>query len=134
MLYQMQAGDRAVLEGPGGSITIDGSGITLDAVAINIKGPMKQASGGKNNMLNLLSLPVNNPVTDYSEQFLVKHTRSEALADILYCAETAEGQRFIGRTDSQGMTARVYTSQPREVVLRWGREAALYLRKHAIED
>ncbi|RQP52722.1 hypothetical protein DF159_29320 [Burkholderia ubonensis] len=132
--YQLQVGECAVLEGPGGSITIDSSGITLDAIAIRFKGPIQQQTGGKGNLLDLLSRTVNNPETNFSEQFLVKHSRTgAALANVLYCAETAEGQRFVGRTDSQGLTARIYTGQPDAVTLRWGREAAVHLRKQNID-
>ncbi|MDH0091475.1 hypothetical protein N7373_08465, partial [Achromobacter mucicolens] len=132
--YQLQAGDCAVIEGPGGSITIDSAGITLDGIAIKVKGPLQQTLGGSRNLLDLLSRTVNNPVTDHSEQFLVKHSRTgAALANVLYCAETAERQRFVGRTDSQGLTARIYTGQPSAVALRWGREAARHLRRQNID-
>ncbi|WP_081068624.1 type VI secretion system Vgr family protein [Burkholderia cepacia] len=128
--YQLQAAERVVLQGPGGSIVIDSSGITLDAVAIRFKGPIQQQTGGKGNLLDLLSRTVNNPETKFSEQFLVKHARTgEVLANVLYCVETAEGQRFVGRTDSQGLTARIHTGRPDAAALRWGREAAMHLRK-----
>ncbi|CAB3973460.1 type IV secretion protein Rhs [Burkholderia aenigmatica] len=133
MHYHLQAGARVVFEGPGGSISIDSSGITLDGVAIHIKGPLRQQVDGNGHVLDLLSRGVHSSVTGFSEQFLVKHSRTgEALADVLYCAETAEGQRVIGRTDAQGLTARIYTGQPGAVTLRWGREAAAHLRKQSI--
>lgn len=134
MHYHLQTGDRAVIEGPGGSITLDSSGITLDGIAIKLKGPVQQIPDGSGNLLDLLSRTVNNPVTDHSEQFLVKHSRTgAALANVLYCAETVEGQRFVGRTDLQGLTARIYTDQPGAVALRWGREAARHLRQQNID-
>jgi len=134
MHYHLQTGDRAVIEGPGGNITIDDSGITLDGIAIKVKGPIQQMPGGRGNLLDLLARAVNNPVADHSEQFLIKHSRTgAALADVLYCAETAEGQRFVGRTDSQGLTARIYTGQPGAVVLRWGRTASRHLRQQSID-
>ncbi|MNU04503.1 hypothetical protein D3C72_2489430 [compost metagenome] len=39
-----------VIKGPGGTITINGSGITLEALAINLKGPISQANGGGNSL------------------------------------------------------------------------------------
>ncbi|MEN5162062.1 Rhs element Vgr protein, partial [Achromobacter spanius] len=53
--YEVQASESLILKGPGGTIRIDGSGITLDGVAILIKGPMSQKGGGGNNRLSLFS-------------------------------------------------------------------------------
>ncbi len=44
-VYEIHAGESLFLKGPGGTIRIDGSGITLDGVAIQVKGPMRQQSG-----------------------------------------------------------------------------------------
>ena len=44
-VYEIHAGESLSLKGPGGTIRIDGSGITLDGVAIQVKGPMRQQSG-----------------------------------------------------------------------------------------
>lgn len=40
--YELSASNRITLKGPGGSITIDASGITLNATAIHFKGPISQ--------------------------------------------------------------------------------------------
>ncbi|CAB3860178.1 type VI secretion system Vgr family protein [Achromobacter animicus] len=45
-VYEIQAGESLSLKGPGGSIRIDGSGIMLDGIKIQMKGPMRQQSGG----------------------------------------------------------------------------------------
>jgi type VI secretion system secreted protein VgrG len=45
-VYELQSAQRAVIKGPGGTITIDGGGITIEAVAIKFKGPISQQSGG----------------------------------------------------------------------------------------
>ncbi|WP_447988961.1 type VI secretion system Vgr family protein [Achromobacter spanius] len=42
---ELQAAQSVVIKGPGGTITIDGSGITLDASAIVFKGPLSQQAG-----------------------------------------------------------------------------------------
>ncbi|PTX08317.1 type VI secretion system tip protein VgrG [Achromobacter mucicolens] len=44
-VYEIHAGESLSLKGPGGTIRIDGSGITLEGVAIQVKGPMRQQSG-----------------------------------------------------------------------------------------
>ena len=46
--YQLQASERVVIQGPGGTITIDGSGITLEGLQIKLKGPVQQAGGAEN--------------------------------------------------------------------------------------
>ncbi|HCQ46338.1 MAG TPA: hypothetical protein DIW53_05855 [Achromobacter sp.] len=47
---ELQAAQSVVIKGPGGTITINGSGITLEALAINLKGPVAQAGGGGNSL------------------------------------------------------------------------------------
>ncbi|MCD0499379.1 Rhs element Vgr protein, partial [Achromobacter sp. MY14] len=47
---ELQAAQRVVIQGPGGTITIDGDGITLEALAINLKGPVAQANGSGNSL------------------------------------------------------------------------------------
>ncbi|MET3654748.1 type VI secretion system Vgr family protein [Dyella japonica] len=46
--YQLQTSDRIVIHGPGGTITIDGGGVTLEGVQIKLKGPIQQSGGGAN--------------------------------------------------------------------------------------
>ncbi|WP_409515348.1 bacteriophage T4 gp5 trimerisation domain-containing protein, partial [Achromobacter animicus] len=52
-VYEVQAAESLTLKGPGGTIRIDGSGITLEGIAIVIKGPMSQKGGGGGNTLAL---------------------------------------------------------------------------------
>lgn len=47
--YHLQTSERLVLRGPGGTITMDASGITLEGVAINLKGPLVHLGDGKGN-------------------------------------------------------------------------------------
>ncbi|WP_175984892.1 bacteriophage T4 gp5 trimerisation domain-containing protein, partial [Burkholderia aenigmatica] len=56
-VYEIHAAETVVLKGPGGTVRIDSSGITLDAVAIRTKGPMSQNSGGERNALALPAAP-----------------------------------------------------------------------------
>jgi len=52
VLYELQSSEKAVLRGPGGAITIDDSGITLQGIAIKLKGPISQL-GGSGNQLSI---------------------------------------------------------------------------------
>ncbi|WP_273829798.1 type VI secretion system Vgr family protein, partial [Pseudomonas sp. SBT1-2] len=54
-VIQQQAGEIFRLRGPGGTITLHDGGITLDGVAIILKGPMTQQGGGKGNSMSLQS-------------------------------------------------------------------------------
>ncbi len=56
--YEVQAAESLTLKGPGGTIRIDGSGITLDGIAIMIKGPMSQKGGGGGNPFSIQGRPV----------------------------------------------------------------------------
>ncbi|MHA3816421.1 bacteriophage T4 gp5 trimerisation domain-containing protein [Pseudomonas sp. GCM10022186] len=47
--YQIQAGEVLIIRGPGGTIRIDDAGITLDALAIEFKGPLDVDPAGKGN-------------------------------------------------------------------------------------
>ncbi|MBZ5796127.1 hypothetical protein K8353_39035, partial [Burkholderia contaminans] len=46
------AADRFVIKGPGGTITIDASGVTIEGVAIKLKGAVTQSSGWVRNALD----------------------------------------------------------------------------------
>ncbi|VWB21529.1 Rhs element Vgr protein [Burkholderia arboris] len=45
-VYEIRAAEVLEVKGPGGTVRIDGGGITLEGVAIRVKGPMTQSSGG----------------------------------------------------------------------------------------
>ncbi|GAB2801931.1 type VI secretion system tip protein TssI/VgrG [Dyella kyungheensis] len=55
--YQLQTGERVVLQGPGGSITIDGSGITIEGTVIKLKGPVQQRGPGVGNPFAIKGAP-----------------------------------------------------------------------------
>lgn len=54
-VIQLQAGDVAKISGPAGAITLDGNGITLEAVRITLKGPIQSSTGWVKNALDLRS-------------------------------------------------------------------------------
>ncbi|RUB20516.1 type VI secretion system Vgr family protein, partial [Pseudomonas aeruginosa] len=67
-VYLLEAADSLVVKGPSGTLRIDGSGITLDGVAIKIKGPMTQQGGGSSNNLSLGSQVVEGLQADCVER------------------------------------------------------------------
>lgn len=56
-VYKVQVEDEIVLEGPGGSLHINRSGITLSGVAIHLKAPISQQANGGGAFLSLASAP-----------------------------------------------------------------------------
>jgi type VI secretion system secreted protein VgrG len=56
-LYNLQASERIVFQGPGGSITLDAFGIHLNAVAITVKGPVTATAPGNGQPFSLQLAP-----------------------------------------------------------------------------
>ncbi|WP_430962134.1 bacteriophage T4 gp5 trimerisation domain-containing protein, partial [Pseudomonas putida] len=54
-VYEIHSSEAVVIKGPGGTLRIDASGITLDGVVINLIGPMTKSGGGSGNSLVLAS-------------------------------------------------------------------------------
>lgn len=52
-VYQLQASEKLIFQGPGGSITIDAQGIHLDGVAITVRGELTAVTQGSGNALSL---------------------------------------------------------------------------------
>ncbi|MGE8672119.1 MAG: type VI secretion system Vgr family protein, partial [Achromobacter kerstersii] len=67
VVYELQSAERAVIKGPGGTITIDGGGITFEGVAINLKGPISQ-SGGAGNSVSMAGQAVEGLLADCQER------------------------------------------------------------------
>ena len=57
-VYEIHSSEAVVIKGPGGTLRIDSSGITLDGTAITLTGPMNKARGGAGNSLAMASEPV----------------------------------------------------------------------------
>jgi len=66
--YALHAGDELVIKGPGGTIRIDGAGITLDAISIQVKGPLQKQGGGGGNKLALGSAVLEGALSDCLER------------------------------------------------------------------
>ncbi|WPO98558.1 hypothetical protein SFA35_18230 [Pseudomonas sp. HR96] len=57
-MYQLQASERLVMSNPGGSITINATGVHFEGVAIHVKGPLNLGARGQGQDLHI-QLPVN---------------------------------------------------------------------------
>ncbi len=66
-VIELHASQRLVLRGPGGTITIDGSGITLDGIQHLLKGPVRWERGGAGNALSMLGEPVKGEAPDFDK-------------------------------------------------------------------
>ncbi|WP_414142994.1 bacteriophage T4 gp5 trimerisation domain-containing protein, partial [Burkholderia cepacia] len=63
-VVELHAGEVIRVRGPGGTITLDDSGITLDAVVIRFKGPLTADSVGRGNRLGIDGNPLPGEPTD----------------------------------------------------------------------
>lgn len=57
-VYEIQVSESFVIKSPGGSLRLDASGITLDGVAINFMGPVKQQASGGSHEITVAGAPV----------------------------------------------------------------------------
>ncbi|WP_444757864.1 type VI secretion system Vgr family protein [Pseudomonas sp. A014] len=56
-VLEIQVSQSLTIKAPGATVTLDGSGITLDAIAIKIKGPVAQSPTGSTHNLAISSTP-----------------------------------------------------------------------------
>ncbi|RQS72621.1 type VI secretion system tip protein VgrG [Burkholderia sp. Bp8963] len=56
-VYELGAAETIVIKGPGGTLRIDASGITLSGVAIKLDGPLGLRTGGRGNALGIAGTP-----------------------------------------------------------------------------
>ncbi|MNE64061.1 hypothetical protein D3C80_1594470 [compost metagenome] len=56
-VYQLQASERLVIQGPGGSITLDEQGIHLNGLEITLQGPVNATAPGSGKALALHLVP-----------------------------------------------------------------------------
>lgn len=61
--YELRTAEAVIIQGPGGSIRIDETGITLDSPTIRINGQMLKSADGATNLFSISGAPVNgNPL------------------------------------------------------------------------
>ncbi|TDJ73971.1 type VI secretion system tip protein VgrG, partial [Pseudomonas putida] len=63
-IYTLRAAEAVVIQGPGGSIRIDASGLTLDSPMIRINGELLKSAGGSENPFTLDSAPTSGKPLD----------------------------------------------------------------------
>ncbi|MDR0183462.1 type VI secretion system Vgr family protein [Lysobacter arvi] len=63
-VLELSASDKLVLRGPGGTITLDARGVTLEALEHLFKGPVQVATGGAGNALSMGGSPQSGKLLD----------------------------------------------------------------------
>ncbi|UTW06397.1 PAAR domain-containing protein [Pseudomonas benzenivorans] len=124
----------AVAEGIG-SILVNGKPIAFLGSATSHGGVIVTGSGDVLVGTQSGSAPFSAPqiLPRHSEQYqLIDSSSGQPVEDALYCVECADGQRFVGCTNGYANTERVFTKDPQSVVVRWGRDAANYLKQKGI--
>ncbi|KAB0656944.1 type VI secretion system Vgr family protein [Burkholderia diffusa] len=56
-VYELGAANVIVIRGPGGTLRIDASGITISGIAIKLEGPLRLQTGGRGNALGIAGAP-----------------------------------------------------------------------------
>jgi hypothetical protein len=71
------------------------------------------------------------PTHQYAERFqLTDEETGESIANIAYCIEV-NGEKFTGKSDSQGFTQWVNLEEKADVSVHWGRSAERHIRQQA---
>ncbi|HEY0662261.1 MAG TPA: hypothetical protein VGD21_13185, partial [Lysobacter sp.] len=65
-IVEINASERLVLRGPGGTVTIAADGINIEALEIRIKGTCKVEGGGVGNDLSVFGSPASGKLPDFS--------------------------------------------------------------------
>ena len=66
-MYELGVQEKIVFKAPGGKITLDAGGITLEG-NINIKGPMNQVGSGGGEGISISGSPLETPFGECSER------------------------------------------------------------------
>lgn len=102
-VFEVKAGQRIVLKAPGGTLTLDDRGITLDGVLIHLKGPV-QMPGGSSSNANWWGegSPASGPLQEF---FVLRNQETgAALPDHPYEIQRGSGHTLRARTDAEGKT------------------------------
>ncbi|WP_081076213.1 type VI secretion system Vgr family protein [Burkholderia cepacia] len=112
-IVELRAGDVLRLRGPGGTITLDDSGITIEAITIRFKGPLQQSNVGIGHALSLDGHPVDGLPDGPYQEFFVLHDAltGNPLANHPYRLRQWGKGVIEARTDSDGRTRQITTSE-----------------------
>ncbi|MET3654894.1 bacteriophage T4 gp5 trimerisation domain-containing protein, partial [Dyella japonica] len=101
--YQLQAGERAVFRGPGGAITLDDSGITIEGITIKLKGPVQQGGAGARNVFAVDGHPNAGDGSDVGTLHLDhRYHDDEGLKGATYTLTLPDGSQRTGQLDANG--------------------------------
>ena len=101
--FEVAAGERLVLKAPGGTLTIDGSGITLDGLTINIKGTVNaETVGTGNSFASQLSSPA--PPGAFLGRYTLRKNDQRVFAGYRYRVTDGNAVLAQGLTNSSGET------------------------------
>ncbi len=111
--FELKAGERAVFRGPGGSITVDDSGITIEGVAIKFKGPLSQNNEGIGQAPHVEGNPFEGLASDTYREFFVLQ---DALTGLPLRNHPYQLRRWgkgaiAARSDEQGRTEQIVTHE-----------------------
>jgi uncharacterized Zn-binding protein involved in type VI secretion len=113
------------------NILINGKPIAFQGSATGHGGIIITGSGDVLVGTQTSSAPFSAPevLPRHSEQYsLIDKHSGEPVEGALYCVECGDGQRLVGYTNTYGNTERVFSDDPQSVTVRWGRDAARYLK------
>jgi type VI secretion system secreted protein VgrG len=109
--YRLRAGDKFVIQGPGGTITIDESGVTLEAIQIRLKGPLQLSDGNGSERFHLASEVTDGlPMDDwYDEAFRLTDPAGHPMENIRHVIAGESVKAQVARTIAEGRTVRTST-------------------------
>lgn len=114
--FEVKAGQHIAFKAPGGTITLDETGITLDGIIINVKGPVDMRSQANTHGS---WWGEGSPATGALQEFFILRDASTGnpLPDHPYEIRRGSGHTLRARTDNQGNTQTVNSSdaEPLEI-------------------
>ncbi|OYU07522.1 MAG: type VI secretion protein VgrG [Pseudomonas sp. PGPPP1] len=122
-VFEVAAGQRIVLKAPGGSITIDGDGITLDGLTIKIKGPVTAEAKGTGNPFASLERSPAPPPGDFLGRYTLLKNDQRAFSGYRYritdgAAVLAEGLTHSSGETDWAMTQTTHAVQAHKAIVR----------------
>ncbi|AIG02146.1 Rhs element Vgr protein [Pseudomonas fluorescens] len=121
--FEVEAGQRIVLKAPGGSITIDSDGITLDGLTIKIQGPVTADGMGTGNPFSSLLRSPTPPAGDFLGRYTLLKSDQRAFSGYRYRITDGTAVLVEGLTHSSGetdwaMTQTTHAVQVHKVIMR----------------
>ena len=117
-MYELYVAERLEIHGPGGSITLDDAGVTIEGFAIQMKGPVEYDPAGSGNALTIhgfVNAPIEEPKGPFSGRYLM--IKDDDRSFVGYGYRVVEDDRLLaeGKTDEEGGTAWIDTPKSQRV-------------------